>query len=331
MKRKVAQAVHSSNMERMKDTGRQVKRFLVLATSALLIVAAQLIPSHEPDTPLRVAVGLWPGSESFLEAQERGILPESRFVFLEATWPSAAYRAFDNNAVDVAVLSAEDVGRLRAVGENVRIICVMDESRGADALIASGGIESVAQLAGKKIGVSAHGPGLHFLDGVLATAGLSRSDVQIVTLLEPDIPDSLASGGVSAVVAAEPWLEGVLSGGGRILVDSAQVETPFYRMLVARDSSIAQQRDELVELLRAHFEVAPTLGGGAAGTESLTIPKRQRVSQESFADIMGRIHIFTLEENLELMRSGRILLSDVGPADTGEGWIDKSIVLEVEK
>ncbi len=311
----------------MQGAGRKVKRILVLTTSALLIAVAKFIPSHVPDSPLRVAVGLWPGSESFLEAQERGILPEASFVFLEATWPSAAYRALDNNAVDVAVLSAEDVGRLRSAGEGVRIIGFMDVSLGADALIANAPIESVAQLDGERIGVSAHGPGLHFLDRVLESAGLSRSDVEIVTLLEPDIPDSLSSGGVSAVVTAEPWLEGILSGGGRILADSAQVDTRFYRLLVARDSSILRQREALVELLRAHFEVAPTLGAGGDGEARLSIPKRQRFSPESFSDIMSRIHIFTLEENLALMNSGREVLSDSGlEGVAGDGWGDDSIL-----
>jgi NitT/TauT family transport system substrate-binding protein len=318
-------------MEGMKDTRRQVKRILVLATSALLIVAAQLIPSHEPDSPLRVAVGLWPGSESLLEAQERGILPESRFVFLEATWPSAVYRALDNNAVDVAVLSTEDLGRLRASGDDVKGICFMDESIGADALLAGEGIDRIDGLSGKRVGVSAHGPGLRFLEAALAGAGLSMQDVEIVTLLEPDIPDSFGAGSVSAVVASEPWLQGTLSGGGRVLMHSGQLETTFYRLLVARTSAIEKHRGRLTELLRAHFELAPAMGTGVDPEGQAGLPNRQRVSPESFAGIMSRIRIFSPEDNVRLMSPDRAEASGPGADGIPREWLDDGIIGEMSR
>ncbi len=313
----------------MKGSGRQVKRVLVLVMSALLVVVGQIIPVNSPEYPLRVAVGLWPGSESLLEAQERGLLPESDFVFLEATWPSAAYRAFDNEAVDAAVLSTEDVDRLRASGEDVRIICFMDESEGADALISVDGVRSIRELAGKRIGVASHGPGHHFLEDALASGGLKGDDVEIVTLLEPDIPDSLGSGLVSAVVAAEPWIEGILSGGGRILMDSGRVKASYYRLLVAREAALREKRTAFVQLLRAHFATAPLLGALGEGGSKGKIPKRQRVSPESFTDIMSRIRIFTPEENLKLMESDGI--SVVGSDESGmlKKWADDRVVREV--
>jgi hypothetical protein len=81
---------------------------------------------------------------------------------------------------------------------------------------------------------------------------------------------------------------------------------------------------------RANGEVAPTLGAGGDGEARLSIPKRQRFSPESFSDIMSRIHIFTLEENLALMNSGQEVLSDSGlEGVAGDGWGDDSILKEV--
>lgn len=292
-----------------------------MATALALIVVAGFIPLHDPGQPLRVAVGLWPGSETLLEAQEKGLLPESRFVFLEATWPSAAYRAFDNHAVDAAILAAEDVGRLRSGGEEVRVVCYMDESRGADALVGGEEVASIGALKGKRIGVSAHGPGRRFLAEALASAGLSDGDVVVVTLLEPEIPEALGSGTVSAVVAAEPWLDGILLGGGRILMDSSQTKTPIHRLLVVQEATFREGRDALVELIRAHLEVAPLLSAPAARKDAVP-PKRRRVSPESFADMMARIRIFDLAANLELMRAA---------GGEGADWLDDSLLREVPK
>ncbi len=288
----------------MKASARQIHRLVVLATSVALLGLAESLPRPSGDLPLRIAVGLWPGSESLLLAREVGLLPESRFTILEATWPSAAYRAFDNGAVDAAILTGEDMGKLLESGKRVKMVCVMDESKGADALVALGEVASVGDLRGKRVGYAPHGPGIHLLNEALARAGLASSEVEAVSLLQPDIPDALFRQEVSAVVASEPWIGLMAARGARVLMDSGEVASPIYRMLVVKEDVLDAQRDALVVLVRSHLAMAPSLFAAESRKNFEAVLRRQRISRRDFAEVMERIRILDRNENLRLMEGG---------------------------
>ena len=79
-----------------------------------------------------------------------------------------------------------------------------------------GTVTKVADLKGKKI-AAAGGPGATggFLTAsILASEGLTLSDVEIVNLSTPDMPNALATGAVEAVLASAPV-------SGRIVADKA--------------------------------------------------------------------------------------------------------------
>ena len=70
----------------------------------------------------------------------------------------------------------------------------------------SGAITKVADLKGKKI-AAAGGPGAtggFLVASILATAGLTLSDVTIVNLATPDMPNALQTGAIDAALASAP-------------------------------------------------------------------------------------------------------------------------------
>jgi len=320
---------------------RYTKRLAAFASSIFLVGLAEILPPRTHDLPLRVAVGLWPGSETLLMARERGMLPESRFTLLEATWSSVTYRAFDSGAVDAAVLTGAGVGRLLESGKNIRVVCFMDESKGADRLVAMGDIRNIADLKGKRVGFAPHGPGIHLLSEALVAAGLKMDDVEEVSLLPPDIPGALMRGEVSAVVAADPWVRTMVDGGAHILIDSSELKIPGLRMLVVNERVLSEQRDKVVDLVRAHFSLAPDLHKAEDVDGMDVVLRRQRISRDEFAEVMSNIRIFDREENASLMRDGSAaiarIFSQVNPEDMllsnrpagpGGEWKDESIIME---
>jgi NitT/TauT family transport system substrate-binding protein len=109
-------------MEPMKVSVRPICRWLtVLALVALLLAVAAWLPQRARPDPLTVAVGLWPGSETLLLARERGLLPLDHVQLVEMTWASATMRAFGNGVVDAAVLSLDEVMRLRESHLDLRV------------------------------------------------------------------------------------------------------------------------------------------------------------------------------------------------------------------
>jgi len=314
---------------------------MALLMSIALVVIAGSLPERTHDMPLRVAVGLWPGSETFMMARERGLLPESRFTFLEATWSSVSYRAFDSGAVDAAVLTGASVGSLLESGKNVRVICFMDESRGADAIVTLEDVRTITDLKGKRVGFAPHGPGIHLLSEALVAAGLKMDDVEEVSLLPPEIPGALMRGEVSAVVTGEPWIREMVAGGAHVLIDSSDLKIPGLRMLVVHERALTEQREELVDLVRAHFAVAPALQA-AEDVEGIDVVLlRHRISRKEFAEVMSNIRIFDRDENIAFMNESSAAMADIlklvdaegkpvwnRPADQGNEWIEGSIINE---
>lgn len=233
------------------------------------------------------------------------------------------------------------MGRLLESGKNIRVVCFMDESKGADRLVAMEDIRNIADLKGKRVGFAPHGPGIHLLSEALVAAGLKMDDVEEVSLLPPDIPGALMRGEVSAVVAADPWVRTMVDGGAHILIDSSELKIPGLRMLVVNERVLSEQRDKVVDLVRAHFSLAPNLQKAEDVEGMDVVLRRQRISRDEFAEVMSNIRIFDREENASLMRDGSAAIARIfspvnpedmprsnRPAGPGGEWKDESIIME---
>ncbi|TFD59792.1 ABC transporter substrate-binding protein [Cryobacterium suzukii] len=118
------------------------------------------------------------------------------------------------------VVSGFSAGLFSAVetGLNVKVVGSMGVSAGDEevppsALIASkalvddGTITNVADLEGRKVAVAggAGGTGAFYVGMALEEAGLSITDVELVTLGNPDMPTALANGSIDAAFASAPF------------------------------------------------------------------------------------------------------------------------------
>lgn len=318
-------------------------RCLVVLLGIVLLALAQWLPRSVQHTPLRVGIGMWAGSESLLLARERGLLPNSRFQWVEVTWPSALSSTLDTGVVDAAVMSLESVVTLLENDEDLRVVAVLDESKGADAVLARGDVPTLGDLKGRRVGVDLRGPGQHLLSEGLSSSNLKMEDIEAVSILQPEMVDVLARGDVSAVVAAEPWMTKMIAGGAHVLKDSASVKTPIYRVLVVKTPFLEEQREALKELLRAHFAMMPVLRKSEACPGMEAVLRRQELKLEELSAIMARVRHLSLEENLTLLKtpgkglaatiSELMKLSRIGrtrrEAALPDLWLDSSIVEEL--
>ncbi|MDJ0351064.1 ABC transporter substrate-binding protein [Cryobacterium sp. PH29-G1] len=118
------------------------------------------------------------------------------------------------------VVAGFSAGMFSAVetGLDVKVVGSMgvsagDEEEPPSALIASkklvddGTISTVADLKGRKVAVAggAGGTGAFYVGMALEEAGLSITDVELVTLGNPDMPTAVANGSVDAAFASAPF------------------------------------------------------------------------------------------------------------------------------
>lgn len=152
------------------------------------IVVARL-PAMASTAPL--VVGSFSPSVLLRVARRTGALADRGLEVREEPVPSspAQFRALGDGALDVALTSPDNVVAYRFLDDNplggrrdVRIVAAVDRGLGL-ALYARPGMTSVQHLRGARVGVDVAASGFAFaLLEVLARAGLSRADVELVEL-----------------------------------------------------------------------------------------------------------------------------------------------------
>ena len=269
---------------------RQSRRGLYFAIfigldAVLWLAAFTWTPPKRPAPPV-LSVNIWPGTESLIVARETGLLPREKINFVEMSWSSASMRAFGNRAADVVVLSLSETLLLHELGNPLRVVLVIDNSAGADAIISKEKVSNISDLKGKKIGVEVRSSGHYLLSRALGQAGLTLKDIELIPINLPESETALDELGVDAVVTAEPWLTRIVKKGGYVLYDSTQTPEELIRVLVARGSKIDDSRPALAELVDAHFECLNTDLWPKEIFEGIL--RREELSASEFKDSLSR-------------------------------------------
>lgn len=271
---------------------------LVLGLAAL----SRWMPDYVPAKPLSVAVGVWPGAETLILARELRELDDSQIRLVEMTWDSAAMRALGNGAVDAAVLSIDEVMRLRESGHDLRVVLVFDSSKAADAiLVREGKAEDMKHLKGLRVGVDVRGTGSLLLASAMASEGMVPGDVQIVPIAPAEMRAALQGGAVDAVVSAEPWLTELRKDRCQEIPVSDKDRQLLIRALVVSAERADANGEALKALVRAHFRLLPVLRGGEYSPGIDAVLRRERLAHDDFAGVMAGLVPYDLEANRRML------------------------------
>jgi NitT/TauT family transport system substrate-binding protein len=181
-----------------------------------------------------VKIGSLGHSLGFLQldiAEAKGWLKTSRLdgqvVYFKAG--KDASTALLEGAIDAAVLGIDHAVTGQQRGVPIKQVALLNRLPGW-ILVVSRSLEpqvrSVADLRGRKVGVTAPGSATHILlSYLLARNGLSGSDVTVVRAGVDTLPEIMAQGGIEAGMALEPFGSSVLAdGSGFALVDFRSLE-----------------------------------------------------------------------------------------------------------
>ncbi|MFO1482744.1 MAG: ABC transporter substrate-binding protein [Verrucomicrobiaceae bacterium] len=286
-----------------------LKRTAVPFCALLLMLGVFLLPHGEIKPRMKVALSVWPGSEAVVLARDASLLPEGRTRVIELPWASAVTRTFDDEVVDVAVLTLDVVLQLRESGQHLRVLQVLDESTGGDAVIAQEPIKDLHDLKGKRVGVDLFGSGMYLLINALEHAGMKLDDIQTVPLIQPEIESMFDEGNIDAAVAAEPWLTQVSSLHTHRLYDSKELKTPIFRLLVASEHACQEYQKELPTLLAAMTKMNRLVRSGTQFEGMAVILRRERVSFEDFVRSLDHWRPLDAKENAALLEGSQPALN----------------------
>jgi len=223
---------------------------VLLLAAALLILPAVGANAE----PLRLGHQSWLASGPFYIAREKGWFAEEgvdvKLVAVEDMGVRAGALATGELDAMVAMVDAT-VLHLTPKSE-LRFVFAVSDSRGGDGLVATNGIETVAQLKGRRVAVQPGTTGQFYLNVLLQEAGLAQSDVTVVPLSPGGAGHAFETGKVDAAITWQPWLDRTRDRDrGHVLADTSNRPDLLIEAVVARAGPLEARTAEFAALYRA--------------------------------------------------------------------------------
>ena len=295
-------ATACSKTEAPKPTAEEKPAAPVSAAAPAPSASAAAAPSAQPSsgTGLKIAYSDWPGWVAWEIAIQKGWFKEAG-VDVEFKWfdyvPSM--EAFSAGKVDAVCMTNGDALVTGATGGKSVSIVVNDYSDGNDMIVAKPGINAVAQLKGKTIGVEVGFVDHLLLLHALKAANLKETDVKLKNVKTDETPQALKSGDVDAVGCWQPSSGAALKEvpGSKPIFTSKDVPGLIYDMLAVNPKSLAEHHADWVKIAKVWDRVAKFVNDEKNLDEAAKIMSaRVGLTADQYKTIMKGTHIMALEE-----------------------------------
>lgn len=248
---------------------------------------AGLAGCGDPEPPLKVGTIVFPGYEFLFLARELQLFKPDEVRLVELLSSSDNLRLLEENRLDAATLTVDEVMALRTKGVDLRIVAVLDVSEGADAVMARAGVKSPEQLRGRRVGAEDGAMGVVLLDAVLQAGALRAEDVVKVPMTADQSVMMFQSEKVDAVVTFEPWVSQLEALGAVRVFDSTQVPDRIVDVLAVRQEVIAKRPKDVARLVAAHYDALARYRRDAAQASKLMAPRLQLSPEEVSSSYRG--------------------------------------------
>ena len=277
--------------------------FGALAGVAMLGMSAQALSE-----PLKIGYSDWPGWVAWEVAIENEWFKEEG-VDVQFEWFDyvASMDAFAAGQLDAVAMTNGDALVTGATGARNVMIIINDYSNGNDMIVARRGIDSVADLKGKTIGVEIGFVSHLLLLNALEKNGMSESDVELVNVPTNETPQVLASGNVDAIVAWQPSSGQALNlvPGSTAIYTSADEPGLIYDVLAVSPTSLSANRDAWIKVARVWYRVVDYIQDPATRAEAVSImASRVGIPPADYEAFIDGTKLLTHAEAMEFFNKG---------------------------
>lgn len=287
-------------------------------------------PAAPAGAPLTIAYSDWPGWVAWDIGLQKGWF-DAAGVKVDFKWfeyvPSM--EAFSAGKVDAVAMTNGDQLVTGASGSPSVAILLNDYSNGNDMVVARAGIDSMAQLAGKKVGVEVGFVSHLLLLNALESAKLTEKDIQIVNVPTDQTPQALKSGTVDAVVAWQPNSGQALRdvAGSKAIFTSANVPGLIYDVLAVNPKSLAERHADWEKVVDVWFKIVDHVKDEKNRSDVLEIMSaRVGLAPDRYAPLMSGTFFLGAEDNLKHFTPGDTLMSVLHSSRVVDGFNVKNAV-----
>ena len=279
---------------------------LLVLASAMLGAACSDDDGGDGGAPIKLGYSAWPGWFPWQVAEEAGIFKDTG-VDVELVWFEGyldSINALATGQLDANSQTLNDTLASVAAGADQVIVLVNDNSTGNDQIIAAREIRTTQDLRGKRIGVEA-GVVDHFLLLLgLRQAGMTASDVQIVTLETGAAAAAFASGQLDAVGVFAPFTTQALKReGAHTLFSSKDFPGAIPDHLVVSRALVTSRPDDVQKLIDAWFKTLDYMKANPDKAVEI-MAKRAGVTKEEYRGYEAGTTLFSAADNVQAFEQG---------------------------
>ncbi|MBC1223120.1 ABC transporter substrate-binding protein [Nostoc sp. UCD121] len=275
----------------------------IFIITACLLFACQRAPIEFKRPPLKIPSGYFVGEYPAIIAQEKGFFKAQGVdveLILHKRYIQLEQGNFSAGKYDGAMYSLGSFIILSATNPDIQCVMVVDESTGADVVVAQSQIKTVADLKAKKLGANLGGFSEVFVTEMLKTANLTSDDVNLVKSEASEVPQRLKNNTIQAGHTWEPHLSEARKLGEHILFSSKETPGLILDMIVFRGEIIRDRPEDVRAFVRGWLQAvnywkANVQEGNAIISKVLKIPSNT-ISLEG-------VNLIDLGENQKLLQS----------------------------
>jgi NitT/TauT family transport system substrate-binding protein len=266
---------------------------------------------------VRLGFSAWPGWFPWQVTQEQGIFEQNN-VAVDLKW-------FDGYLESISTLTAGQIdANSQTLGDTVSsvsggadqvVVLVNDNSTGNDKVIVAEGINSVADLRGKKVAAE-EGTVDHFLLLLgLEKANIPKQDIQFVPLETGKAAAAFVAGQVDAVAVFAPFTTQALKRpGSKELFSSKDFPGAISDHLVFNRKYVQENPDKVQAVVDSWFATLDFIQANQ-DTAYEIMARRGGVSVEEYKEYADGTKIFSIEENLKAFQPANDMSSLIFAAD----------------
>jgi NitT/TauT family transport system substrate-binding protein len=221
---------------------------------------ATTVPKDAPADPVKLSIATqpWIGYGPWYIAKAKGYDLKNGvdFSFTSFTENKDLYAAVGSGRIDSTEALVSSALRFQAANIPLKVVLFQDVSTTADAIIAGPGIDSAADLKGKRVGFEEGGGHEMLLRLALQKAGLTIDDITKVPLTPDTAGAALISGKIDAAVTYEPYISQALQKkpGTKIIVPAGDFPGIISDVWAVTDKFAEEHPEAVVGALKAWNE-----------------------------------------------------------------------------
>jgi NitT/TauT family transport system substrate-binding protein len=278
---------------------------LTFVLTAIIVAGCSTGKEKDSKLKVKVAYNVWVGSAGLYVAdankyfEEHGIDVE----LLQFASPVEAAQALLANKVDLAVTTLDTLVMMKEKEEKdnpLQMVSTIDVSDGADGIVASKDIKTLADLKGKQVAATLGAVNHFMLVHALQSVGLSESDVNLVNVAPEITGSTFISGKVDAAVTWEPFLSEAQSKGGNLLYTSADAPGLIVDVLASSKKFADAHPDQLKDMIKAIDQGIADFTGEKAGSFD-TVAGIIGSKPEEVKDIATGLKLYTGADSKQML------------------------------